>query len=421
MNFDKFIGHRKAFSIASKILSYNIRGRTIIFYGEKGVGKFTLALMLAEKILGQIPFSSRDFLFYRNDDFLLKTLFFLKFLGNDQSDEKFVDYIRYLLSRSILALELGEVSNFKLKGIGEKEGFVSLDEFLANMQSIIESGKILEILRNSNSIKEGLKKISDEISQKRTIPLDFMRKAIQFDSIRSSTGRKVIVIGDFENATIEAQNSALKLFEEPSEETLIILTVSRIENVLPTILSRSIIIRFGKLGENELRGIFPFAGDGINCCENTIELMKEALYSYSGLAKDKLNFFFKKVALEINRSEILFDFVEEINGIGGDFVICFLKEVLNFLRHLHFKRQMILRGVSLFEAMEYQDILKELAPFTVVSEIHNMGREVLHTIEKIEQEKFSCVFFLIDLLIKIARWYKKVLLRSQTKEPVMIR
>lgn len=72
------------------------------------------------------------------------------------------------------------------------------------------------------------------------------QKKIFFKPIKSQT--KAVVIKDSENLTIEAQNALLKVLEEPPSNTIIILTVTNSDLLLPTILSRGKIIRLKKEG-----------------------------------------------------------------------------------------------------------------------------------------------------------------------------
>ncbi len=55
-------------------------------------------------------------------------------------------------------------------------------------------------------------------------------------------GRKVYVIEDAHNMTVEAQNALLKLFEEPPEHVSLILTVSSCASLLETIISRGTLV-----------------------------------------------------------------------------------------------------------------------------------------------------------------------------------
>lgn len=57
---------------------------------------------------------------------------------------------------------------------------------------------------------------------------------------------KAAIVKNSQNLTIAAQNALLKVLEEPPDNTLIILTVSKKDLLLPTILSRCKIIELGK-------------------------------------------------------------------------------------------------------------------------------------------------------------------------------
>lgn len=65
---------------------------------------------------------------------------------------------------------------------------------------------------------------------------------------------RLVFIPEAEKLTLEAQNALLKTLEEPPKNTFIILTLSRKEALLPTILSRAQIInqkKTPKLGEKK--------------------------------------------------------------------------------------------------------------------------------------------------------------------------
>ncbi len=54
---------------------------------------------------------------------------------------------------------------------------------------------------------------------------------------------RIYLLSDFDRSSIEAQNAFLKLLEEPPEKTLFILTVKSAYNLLPTIISRSHVVK----------------------------------------------------------------------------------------------------------------------------------------------------------------------------------
>ncbi len=65
-------------------------------------------------------------------------------------------------------------------------------------------------------------------------------------------GRKVFVIPDFDTVTEQGQNALLKTLEEPPKNFHLILTTSNIEMVLPTIVSRSRVLNFKPISNEEI-------------------------------------------------------------------------------------------------------------------------------------------------------------------------
>lgn len=72
---------------------------------------------------------------------------------------------------------------------------------------------------------------------------------------------KVAIIDEAEKLNDEAQNALLKTLEEPRGDTVIILIVPNEEVLLPTIVSRAQVVRFGPLSNEEIRQIVPKASD----------------------------------------------------------------------------------------------------------------------------------------------------------------
>lgn len=87
-----------------------------------------------------------------------------------------------------------------------------------------------------------------------------MQKKIFLKPIKSE--QKAIIIDEAELLTIEAQNALLKILEEPPAHTLILLSTSTKETLLPTILSRCQVIQLEedqmKLSDKEKEEIKNF-------------------------------------------------------------------------------------------------------------------------------------------------------------------
>jgi DNA polymerase-3 subunit delta' len=74
--------------------------------------------------------------------------------------------------------------------------------------------------------------------------------------------KKVVVLGDAERLVVqqasqEAANALLKVLEEPPNDTVLILTTSEVAALLPTIRSRLVPLRVGRVGDGVVREIDP--------------------------------------------------------------------------------------------------------------------------------------------------------------------
>jgi len=74
-------------------------------------------------------------------------------------------------------------------------------------------------------------------------------------SKRSVTGRTGVLIDGIDRAGNEAQNALLKTIEEPQSGAHLVITASNRGNLLPTILSRCVVIHFNPLSVDEIEQI----------------------------------------------------------------------------------------------------------------------------------------------------------------------
>ena len=94
------------------------------------------------------------------------------------------------------------------------------------------------------------------ISEKASIGVDLIRDMQGDVANRPVYGRhKVYFIDDAENMTVQAQNCLLKTLEEPPEYTIILISVTSYEALLPTIRSRTVNFRMNTYTEDEMRRI----------------------------------------------------------------------------------------------------------------------------------------------------------------------
>lgn len=427
---NEILGQEQAVSILRRLLREKSEGRTLILLGERGIGKFSLALNFAEEILCKNPFLSTDFLFYRNDDFSLKTRYFLNNLQNEKMKPGIKKYFYYLLGRISSAYTFGEIGKSTLKFKKDSKSrsskstdaeikssaSYSINDFRMDLEETLLNGTFYEILESGSkkgdlrysSLRENLISISDDITKKQKIPIDFIRSLIEYNSQKSTQNLKISIIGNFENATDEAQNSSLKLFEEPSRGNMIILTADTIAPILPTILSRSIIIKMKRLSPKILKGIF---GNSMKPeYFHTTDLMEDEVYNYCMLKKDRVVEFFRNIAPSIQYDNAVFGFIEELaSEQNNKLAILFMEELLEFLRNLHLARQEYIRKQD-FQAFidpGYREITSRLVSKTFTSEIRELSDEIAELLQGVKYRNITDTAVLPSVLIDLARWYQR--------------
>ncbi len=88
-----------------------------------------------------------------------------------------------------------------------------------------------------------------------------VREAERALSLRPVEGqRKVLLIEDAHKLTVEAQNALLKTLEEPRGAAHLVLTTSRLLNVLPTVVSRCQRLMFRPLSAEQIASILAIQG-----------------------------------------------------------------------------------------------------------------------------------------------------------------
>ncbi len=401
-------GQPQAEAVIQKLLKENTFGRTLIFLGERGCGKFSAAVDTAEKILLKNPFSSADFIFYRNDNYSIKSRFMLKNYSKGAIKTILPSYLSYLLGRLSTAISMSEIGNVKLKRISQGKESSSIQEFRNELDEIIINQKYYDLIESNPSFSENLIAVSDELSKKQRIPIDFIRSAIEFNSMKTSGGHKITLIGNFENAAEEAQNAALKLLEEPPAGNLIILTANSSAGILPTILSRSMIIHFIQLSPSVLKDIF-----GMDFKKNyysTADLMEDDFFHFEEERKKKVLEFFTEIAPRIQFNNAVFSFIDNlISDENSKLSRHFFSELGEFLRNVHLMRQEYLRGVDLsaFIDQDYKKMAHPIIPHVNTGELKELAFEIGRITQKIKFNNVSPAVVLPSLLIDMARWYQR--------------
>ncbi len=100
-----------------------------------------------------------------------------------------------------------------------------------------------------------------QIPRANVIKINSIREIRRESSMSTSEGKtRIFIISGADAMNDAASNTLLKTLEEPPGDTMFILTTSRREALLPTILSRCQNVRFDPLTEEEIRGALTQRG-----------------------------------------------------------------------------------------------------------------------------------------------------------------
>jgi DNA polymerase-3 subunit delta' len=84
------------------------------------------------------------------------------------------------------------------------------------------------------------------------ISVDTVRKMKSEVFIKPYGDKKIYIVPNAEKLTVQAQNSLLRILEEPPPYSTIILVCENLDAILPTVLSRCVLIRFGKVEKADI-------------------------------------------------------------------------------------------------------------------------------------------------------------------------
>jgi DNA polymerase III delta prime subunit len=114
--------------------------------------------------------------------------------------------------------------------------------FTANKtERFVEKENIIELVRThlpNLDLEINLNQIFLFFSKKSKIGIEEIKEIIELNSVKSNETLRIIAIIDAEKLTAEAQNSLLKVLEEPNSNTLLLLITLNELLLLDTIISR---------------------------------------------------------------------------------------------------------------------------------------------------------------------------------------
>lgn len=133
------------------------------------------------------------------------------------------------------------------------------------------------------------------------------------------SNKKIIIINNMDNSTLQAQNKMLKTLEEPPKSVIFILTAQNENKILPTIISRSRKINLGPLTKNiimdyiknqnkrydelSLKNALDYGEGWIGKTINALE--NENFIQENKLVNDIVNYFNSSKDLSVYSSQII--------------------------------------------------------------------------------------------------------------------
>ena len=206
MPWDKLLGHNRIKRILQKSIIEGRLPNAYCFYGVDGIGKDGLALEFAKTVNCSEP--------VRSDESI-------EACGHCKSCRE-AEKMKHPNIHFIFPLPKGKTSDSNKDsasaGLTDEQLALIREHSLAKMEDPYHRISIPG---------------ADQI---RIASIREIKKKLKLSAARG--GRIVVIISDFDRITPEAANAFLKTLEEPHSNVTIILTTSRVETLLPTIMSR---------------------------------------------------------------------------------------------------------------------------------------------------------------------------------------
>lgn len=217
------------------------------------------------------------------------------------------------------------------------------------------------------------------------ILIDQVRELKKTASLKLYKGKyRTFIISEADRMTTEAANSLLKLLEEPPTKLLLILTTSRLDKMLPTIISRCQLIRFSPQKEADMVSAFEKRGIDSEKARIVSRLSMGNFRKASSLLEEDYNAFREQAWLLLMGSQNRDDFqkLELVEKIAAGKSRGQIKElfqiILLWLRDLQILR---IKGVDLQEDAGFYnaDQIEKLARLNDKLSDVNLDKTIVET------------------------------------------
>ncbi len=239
---------------------------------------------------------------------------------------------------------------------------------------------------------------------------------VQTLSYKTFEGKyKVMIIWLPELMNISAANKILKILEEPPQNTIFLLVAHSTENILPTILSRTQIVKLKPLNRENLykalRDEFPdidetLISSAIAVADGNFITAKNYILKTLNTTDKDINFDlfvrFMRIAYSTNALKMI-DLAEEIANLGKEQQKNFLQYSLNMLRNSLMARNSLESITGLTEGEK--NFITKFSQFINHKNLEKFNFEFSKAIDDIERNAYSRIVFL-DLLFSTSKLLK---------------
>lgn len=175
----------------------------------------------------------------------------MKYIWPDIANQKAIDFLQKSLENNMLANSyifsgVSDLGKFSLAKHFAKNIFVKDNPELAGRDNLLEINSDFFLI--------------ERLEDKKNISIDQVRELISFLSSSSFLNSyRIVIIKDAQNLNQNSANALLKVLEDFKNKLVVILTVSDLESLPKTILSRSQIINLSPLSFDSLYSLLKNA------------------------------------------------------------------------------------------------------------------------------------------------------------------
>jgi DNA polymerase III delta prime subunit len=353
--FENIIGNLSTISIIKKELSKGIFPRASLLYGPAYTGKLSTALEIARVLVCEKKTALWSCDCYQcklNKELLHPYITLLGFryfnteitacgdvlkrVKKPASRFLFIRAVRKLTRRFDPVIWEGEEGTFKRV----REIILEIEELLDSLgqeAAFLDDQLLIKIIGTVINLAS---KLTTFLSTD-NIPINFIRKAIQWAHLSSPGPPKILILENAENMLESSRNATLKILEEPPPNVYLILTVTRLANLIPTIRSRLRRYKFLERQEAEVKDILSriFHEESLDFSSLRSYFLAWQEINLSMIANLAKTFFQKVVDVKTRNIDILNEMQELFSSQETKKIISlFVQELLLVLSNLFHKK-----------------------------------------------------------------------------------